>query len=313
MTGDEVRVCIACCGMAQSLATELADVPGLRLQVSAGVAAEAREADVLIGYHFPAGSLADLPRLRWLHLTGTGTDHLAGTGLPGGVLVTTSAEVPVTAVAEYALSGLLLLLKGLPRLGRDAPWFRSGALLLSGSRVAVVGAGRIGRAVLARLAALGAHPVAVTRDGNLPVPGAERTVGASRLATEAGRLDHLIVCLPGGPGSRGLISREVISALPSHAMVVNVGRAETVDNAALHDALRAGQLGGAFVDVHEQEPLPDDDPAWDVPGLVVSPHRAFAFPDEPAAVARVFLENLERFRRGVPQQAGRPREVPDHG
>jgi phosphoglycerate dehydrogenase-like enzyme len=170
-------------------------------------------------------------------------------------------------------------------------------LLLAGSRVGVVGAGRIGRAVVRRLVAFGARPVAVTRDGSAAVPGAWRTIGVSGLAREAADLDHLVACLPGGPGTRGLISREVIAALPSHAVVVNVGRGESIDNAALHTALRAGRLRGAFADVHEQEPLPDDDPAWDVPRLVVSPHRAFAFPGEPAEVAKTFLAHHEDFRR----------------
>jgi len=298
----DVRACIMYCGMAPRLVSELASIRGLRVQVTDQVGPEARDADVLIGYHFPPGSLADLPRLRWLHLTGTGTDHLAATGLSPEVPVTTSAAVPVTAVAEYALSGLLLLLKDLPDLTRrrNAEWFRSDALLLSGSTVAVVGAGRIGRAVLTRLAALGAHPVAVTRDGAAAVPQARRTIGIASLAREAKDFDHLIACLPGGPRTRGLIGREVLAALPSHAVIVNVGRGETIDNIALHAALRSGHLRGAFIDVHEQEPLPDDDPAWDVPRLVVSPHRAFAFPDEPAEVARTFLANLDDFRRGIP-------------
>jgi phosphoglycerate dehydrogenase-like enzyme len=83
-------------------------------------------------------------------------------------------------------------------------------------------------------------------------------------------------------------------------VIVNVGRGEAIDNTALHAALRAGRLQGAFIDVHEREPLPDDDPAWEVPGLVISPHRAFAFPDEPVEIARTFLENLDDLRRGLP-------------
>jgi phosphoglycerate dehydrogenase-like enzyme len=258
-----------------------------------------RTADVVVGYQFPPGSLAGYPRLRWLHLTGTGTDHLAAAGLPPGVLVTTSARVPVDAVAEYAVAGLLHLLKALPDLGRGpgGAWYRSDALMLGGSTVAVVGAGRIGRAVLRRLAALGARTVAVTRPGRTcPVPGADRTVPSDRLAEVAATADHLVLCLPGGPGTRLLAGERVLAALPPHGTVVNVGRAETLDTRALYAALRAGRLRGAFLDVHDTEPLPADDPAWHVPGLVVSPHRAFAFPDEPAQVAQAFLANLHDLR-----------------
>lgn len=297
----DLQVCIAHCEMAPLLAPEIEGTPGLHLHVSDQIEMEAADPDVLIGYHFPPGSLANLRRLRWIHLTGTGTEHLAAAELPPGVLVTTSAAVPVTAVAEYALAGMLLLLKDLPELigRRDAAWYRSGAVLLSGSTVAVVGTGRIGRAVLTRVGSLGAHTVAVTHGEGVVVPEAERVVPAVRLAAEASSFDHLIVCLPGGATTRGLVGAEVLAALPPHAVVVNIGRGETVDNAALHMALRAGLLRGAFVDVHEREPLAVDDPVRDVPRLVVSPHRAFAFPDEPIEVARTFLDNLHDLRRGL--------------
>lgn len=301
-TWTDVHVCVTCCGMTTSVAAELVNTPGLHVDVSDQVDAAARQADVIIGYRFPPQSLAGLPRLRWVHLTGTGRDHLTNTGLADDVLVTSSADVPVVAVAEYAISGLLMMLKELPQLARpqEAPWFQSNARLLAGAVVAVVGAGRIGRAVIGRLAALGASPVAVTRLGSQAVPGAARTIATDGLAREAPGIDHLIACLPNEPGTRALIGREVLSALRPSALVVNVGRAETVDNSALHDLLHAGQLGGAFIDVHEQEPLPLEHPVWHIPRLVVSPHRAFAFPDEPAAVARTFLDHLDRLRRGVP-------------
>ncbi len=295
----DLDVRLAYSKMAPHLVPVLDGTPGIRLRVTETV--EADDADVLIGYQFTPGSLAGLERLRWLHLTGTGVDHLRSAGLRSDVLVTSSAAVPVTSVAEYAVSGLLLVMKDFPELfgRRDAAWYRSGATLLTGSTVAVVGAGRIGRAVLTRLGALGAHTVAVTRTADRVVPEAERTVPADRLAKEAAGFDHLVACLPGTPDTSGLIGADVLDALPAHAVVVNVGRAETIDNAALHTSLREGRLRGAFVDVHEREPLPEDDPVRDVPRLIVSPHRAFAFPGEPVEVANTFLANLRDLRAGL--------------
>ncbi|WP_185995771.1 NAD(P)-dependent oxidoreductase [Nocardioides campestrisoli] len=298
---DEVSVCVGWSSIAAEVAERLASAPGLRVRLAEDGAPPDPAASVLVGHHFPPGSLAGLPRLRWVHLTGTGADHLAATGLADGVLVTCSAEVPVVAVAEYAVSGLLHVIKDLPRLAapRSAEWFYSEATLLAGSAVGVVGAGRIGRAVIARLAAWGALPVAVTRDGLAPVVGAHRTIGTQALEREARHLDHLVVCLPGGPATRRLVGRAVLTALPAHAVVVNVGRGETVANDVLYEELRAGRLRGAFVDVHEQEPLPEDAEEWDVPGLTVSPHRGFAFPAEAAEVARTFLDRLAALRRGA--------------
>jgi phosphoglycerate dehydrogenase-like enzyme len=306
---DVLDVLVAHCGMAPELLAALDGQPGLRLRVLDTVEPLRSKTgdlggyrpDALIGYQFGPGSLRDLPGLRWLHLTGTGVDHLAPAGLDPDVLVTTSSRVPVTAVAEYAVAGLLLLTKDLAGLagGERRPWFSSGAVQVAGSTVAVLGAGRIGRAVLAKLSALGAHTVAVTRHGDHPVAEAGRTIALGRLAAEAAGLDAVIGCLPGGPETAGALSAQVLAALPRHARIVNVGRAGTLDTQALYAALRAGRLAGAFLDVHDVEPLPADDEAWQVPGLVVSPHCAFRFPGEPAAVAAAFLDNLDDLRNGL--------------
>ncbi|MFE6664955.1 NAD(P)-dependent oxidoreductase [Streptomyces sp. NPDC057697] len=262
---------------------------------------ELAEIEVLIGHHFPARSLTLLPGLRWLHLTGSGTDHLPAAGLAPGTLVTNSARVPVESVAEYALSALLMLLKEFPTLSarpQRRPWHTSTATMLSGSTVLVVGAGRIGQSVIRRITALGARCVAVTRTGERDVPGADRTVGAGRLAEAAATADHMVCCLPATTGTHHLVNGDVLSALPTGAALVNVGRAGTVDDMALREALEAGTLRGALLDVHDTEPLPADDPRWHIPGLVISPHCAFAFPGEPAAVGQAFQDNLTDLRAG---------------
>jgi phosphoglycerate dehydrogenase-like enzyme len=293
----DLRVAITGTGMAGRLAGILDGTPGLRVAVTDG---DTGGADVVIGFLFPPGSLAAARELRWLHLTGAGTDHLARAGLSPEVVVTTSAVVPVTAVAEYALAGLMLLAKDLTGVAARQPrdWFGSSATLLADSTVAVVGAGRIGRAVLARAGALGARTIAVTRPGAPGVAQADDTIGTDALAARAPTVDHLVACLPRRPDTARLVGAAVLRALPAHATVVNVGRAETVDTAALYELLHAGRLRGAFLDVHETEPLPPGDPAWSVPRLVISPHCAFAFPEEPARVAEVFLANLGDLRHG---------------
>ncbi len=305
---DVLDVLVAHCGMAGQLLTALDGQSGLRLRVldtveplRPGGELDGYRPDALIGYQFGPGSLRGLAGLRWLHLTGTGVDHLPPAGLDPDVLVTTSSRVPVTAVAEYAVAGLLLLAKDLAGLARGErrAWFSSEAVLVAGSTVGVLGAGRIGRAVLAKLSALGAHTVAVTRSGDVAVAEADRTIGMARLAAEAAGFDAVVGCLPGGPDTAGALGAQVLAALPRHARVVNVGRASTLDTRALYAALRAGRLAGAFLDVHDVEPLPDDDEAWQVPGLVVSPHCAFRFPGEPAAVAAAFLDNLADLRHGL--------------
>ncbi|WP_367127814.1 NAD(P)-dependent oxidoreductase [Saccharothrix sp. HUAS TT1] len=306
MTGpgwEHPTVLVAHSKMAPHLVPHVRDeVPVLCAETVAELPGDVRSrVDVLVGYQFPAGVLDLLPALRWLHLTGTGTDHLRAAGLVPGVLVTNSARVPVESVAEYAVSALLMLLKDFASLverPQRLPWYSSPAVMLDGSTVLVLGAGRIGRALVRRLAALGARCVAVTRTGAEPVPGAVRTIGVAELPRTVATADHVVCCLPGSEETAGLVDADFLAALKPHSALVNVGRAATVDEVALHAALRAGALRGAFVDVHRVEPLPPDDPAWSVPNLVVSPHRAFAFPGEPAGVGRAFLDNLSDLRAG---------------
>lgn len=300
---ERPTVLVAHSRMAPELVPRVRDeVPALCAESVADLPEDVRAGvDVLVGYQFPPGVLALLPALRWLHLTGTGTDHLRAAGLTPGVLVTNSARVPVESVAEYALSALLMLLKdlsGLVERPQRLPWYSSTALMLHGSTVLVLGAGRIGRALVRRLDALGARCVAVTRTGATPVPGAARTIGVDGLSDAAATADHVVCCLPGAQDTANLVDGDLLGRLRPHAVLVNVGRASTVDESALYGALRAGGLRGAFLDVHRVEPLPPDDPAWSVPNLVLSPHRAFGFRGEPDEVARTFLANLSDLRAG---------------
>ncbi|MEJ2854325.1 MULTISPECIES: NAD(P)-dependent oxidoreductase [unclassified Saccharothrix] len=309
MSWDRPEVLVAHSKMWPELVPRIAEaVPVRQADAIADLSpAERAAVEVLVGYQFPPDCLTLLPNMRWLHLTGTGTDHLAAAGLKPGTLVTNAARVPVEAVAEYAVAGLFMLLKDFPELSARPAWYTGRAVLLDGSTVLVLGGGRIGRAVVRRLSALGARCVAVTRTGRSPVPLAVKTVSVDELPAVAGEVDHVVACLPAT--EQPLVDKAVLGALPSHAAFVNVGRASTVDDEALYEALRSGQLRGAFLDVHRTEPLPDDDPVWQVPNLVVSPHRAFAFPGEPAEVARTFLDNLADLRAGrTPRDAVTPRE-----
>ena len=101
--------------------------------------------------------------------------------------------------------------------------------------------------------------------------------------------------------TRGLFSRQRISAIKAGATLVNVGRGETVDAAALAAALSGGHLRGAGLDVTEPEPLPHDHPLWRAPNLIITPHVAGGGdPQSGRRIAAMVGENLSRFMRGEP-------------
>lgn len=256
--------------------------------------------EVLLANTFPAGLLGRCPRLRWLHLTGSGSDHAAAGRPRPGLLVTTSATVPPVAVAEFAWMGLLALAKDAVRLvATRGSWTPPDARLVAGSHLVLVGLGRIGTEIAKRAAAFGVRVTAVTRTATAS-PLVDRVVPAGELAAVAAGADHLVLAVPATAETRHLVDGRVLAALPRHASVVNVGRASTLDTDALVAALRSGALRAALLDVHDSKPVPPDSPLWSVPNLWLTPHCAYRFPGEEAAVAELFVENLAAYLAGRP-------------
>jgi phosphoglycerate dehydrogenase-like enzyme len=242
----------------------------------------------------------DLPdRVRWIQLPAAGVERWVGS-LPDGPVVTSMAGAFAQPVAEHALG---LVLAGLHRLAdaaRARAWedaLRERTRSVEGRTVAIVGAGGIGRALLAMLAPLGARTVAVTRRGN-PVDGADETLAADRTAEALERADVVVLAAPATPGAKPLIGAEELARMPRDAWLVNVGRGSLVDTDALVEALEGGRLGGAALDVTEPEPLPGDHPLWSHPNVLITPHVATAPEAEIRHAAERIRANVERFANG---------------
>jgi phosphoglycerate dehydrogenase-like enzyme len=169
---------------------------------------------------------------------------------------------------------------------------------LDGQRLVVVGYGPIGREVVRLATAFGMAPTIVRRavrgDEPCPVRPLEELADAARDA------DAVVVALPLVPTTRGIVSADVIAAMRPSAVFVNVGRGELVDQHALTDALASGAIAGAGLDVFDPEPLAPDDPLWDLPNVIISPHTSGASDGTTARVVEIFLDNLDRFVHGAP-------------
>ncbi len=119
--------------------------------------------------------------------------------------------------------------------------------------------------------------------------------GEESLAELLPRTDALVMILPGSASTRHALGAERLRLLPRHAWVVNVGRGTSIDEAALADALDAGAIGGAALDVFEAEPLPPASRLWKTPNTVVSPHAAGGRPQD---CEQLIAYNLRRFLAG---------------
>jgi phosphoglycerate dehydrogenase-like enzyme len=244
----------------------------------------------------------DAINIEWFHSMSAGVDSpVFSMFLDRGARLTTSSGASAPPIAGTVMLYLLALSRNLPgwlRAQAAHEWSPAPFVELDGQRIVVVGYGPIGQEVVRLASAFRMDPVIVRRSARSDEPCPVRPL--SELTDAVGDADALVVALPLTEETRGIISAEVIEAMPPTAVFVNVGRGELVDQAALTDALASGRLAGAGLDVFDPEPLPPDDALWDLPTVIISPHNSGSSNGTTGRVAEIFLDNLGRFVRGEP-------------
>ncbi|HEV2895677.1 MAG TPA: D-2-hydroxyacid dehydrogenase, partial [Actinomycetota bacterium] len=251
-----------------------------------------------------------LPGLRWVHATSAGAgEQVRRAELPAEALervaITTSSGVHAKPLAEFAVLGLLVVAKELPRLveqqrARAWPEVHTPLRELSGQTLFLVGLGEIGREVARLGKALGMRTVGFRRTEGPPPDGVDEVHGPQRLTELAGQADAMVVSLPMTEQTAGLVDRATIERLPASCIFVNVGRGGVVDEPALIGALRDRRIAGAVLDVFATEPLPADSPLWMLPNVLVTPHAAALSARENERITELFSDNLRRYLDGRP-------------
>ncbi len=236
--------------------------------------------------------------IRWVQLPSAGIEAWMEKGLVDRERVFTStAGAYADTVAEHALALMLAGTRRLHECARADSWNAGWGTTLKGSTVVILGAGGIGQALIRMLEPLNTRIVAVTRSGR-EVPGAAESRAAHDIAGLWPEGDFFVVAAPATDGTRRMIGADELSAMKESAWIVNVARGSLVDTDALVEALSAGSIGGAALDVTDPEPLPDGHPLWREPQALITPHSA----NPPAALALGFAERIEenvaKFARG---------------
>ncbi|MGN6089737.1 MAG: D-2-hydroxyacid dehydrogenase, partial [Actinomycetales bacterium] len=240
-------------------------------------------ADVLLGIpaDTPDGLAAAVrewcPHLSWVQGTAAGTGEVVQkAGLTAKelqrVTVTSAIGVHAEQLAEWTTLALLAFTKDLSRLLADKAAHRWGhypVRELRGQRLLVVGLGHIGREIARQAHALGMHVTGAARSGGSSGAGEasddfDEVAPVDQLPDLVSAADAVVLALPRTAATEGLFSAEVIARMPSHAVLVNVGRGATVDETALIEALRDRRIAGAALEVFATEPLPEDSPLWDL-------------------------------------------------
>ncbi|MBV9580850.1 MAG: D-2-hydroxyacid dehydrogenase, partial [Chloroflexi bacterium] len=217
------------------------------------------------------------------------------------IRLTNGSGASGVAVAEHAVALILALLKQLPALHdrqRQHHWAHEfSELELHGQTACIVGLGDVGLSVARLLRPFGVRLLGVRRRAEA-VAEMDETHPVERLEAVLGRSSILILAPTLSSGSHHLIDAKELACLPRGALVINIGRGAVVNEVALIAALRSGQLGGAGLDVLEEEPPAPDSPLWDMPNVIVTPHSAAHTEATDDRAVELFLENLARLRRG---------------
>jgi phosphoglycerate dehydrogenase-like enzyme len=256
----------------------------------------------LVGFDTVVRSAA---RLRWLQIHPAGAERPIYRELRArGVKVTTASGATAVTVSHSVLGALIAINRRFPlladaqrrhawepRLGERSP--RD----LKGQCAVIVGLGPIGRNIARLLRGLEMRTVGVRRIAE-PVSECDRTITYAGLPGVLPEADWLILCCPASPLTRGIANAKVFAAMPRGAHFINVSRGEIAVEKDVVAALQSGQLGGAYLDVFEREPLDPASPLWDLPNVLVSPHTASHSLGQNEAILGIFLDNLARLRSG---------------
>ncbi|NKB75813.1 MAG: 2-hydroxyacid dehydrogenase [Gammaproteobacteria bacterium] len=244
-----------------------------------------------------------LPNLEMIGCYGVGYDAIdIDAAREKGVRVTNTPDVLSDAVAELAVGLMIALARQIPqsdRFVRDGKWTPANGYPLTteltGRTVGILGLGRIGQEIANRLQAMKMRVIYHGRNQQLDKP----YVYYDDLEAMARDSDWLVVIMPGGPGTSGIVSESVMRALGSNGNLVNVGRGPLVDEAALVKLLESGDLGGAALDVFAKEPsIPDA--LINMHNVVLSPHAASATVKTRLAMGSLVIANILAHLNGRP-------------
>jgi phosphoglycerate dehydrogenase-like enzyme len=266
------------------------------------------EVEVLCGYHV-GFEMAEAPKLRWLHLTSDGANHLNGKPILGSDVPITNSRIYGAPIAEYVFASAIAFKRRFPLMrqrfqeGRIWPtnqWAEYAGEELAGATLVIVGYGSIGRQVARVARAFDMHVLATRRRVERPTCEDEvvQVYPPGQLKALLARGDLVVVCLPLTEETRGAIGEAELRTMKPSAYLVSVGRGQVIDDDALYRALREGWIAGAGLDVWADTPLPANSPYFELPNVIMTPHMAGISQNAYQRITDLFCENLRRYLAG---------------
>lgn len=243
-------------------------------------------------------ALAGLPEVQWVHFLSAGVDRIWTMNVDWSQYrLSKSSGVHAATISEYVLGAVLYALKGFGTFVRQQQrreWKRFWLDECTGKTLGIVGVGMIGERLARHAKALG-----MTVIGTVSTPraiqGVDAVFGTDEVDRVLGAADFVVVLVPLTEQTRGMIDRSALQAMKPGAWLINVARGGVVEEGALIEALRQGAIGGAVLDVFEDEPLPEASPLWELENVLITPHVAGTTQHYLARALEVFEANYRAF------------------
>lgn len=265
-------------------------------------------AEVLFGWNFRGGVLEQAwdhaDSLKWIQWSGAGVDGAIFPAMQSSDVVLTNARgIFDRPMAEYALGLMIARAKRFWTAHdqqKESRWRHIYSDRMEGQRVLIVGVGSIGQTMAKMFAAFGLHVEGIGRSARDGFGGFHKIHAVDDLHSVLPNFDYVIMMAPFTPQTANLFDARAFEAMAEHAMFLNFGRGQQVDEAALIRALESEQISAAAIDVACTEPLPDNNPLWQAPNLIITPHSSGDYHTYLHDITGLFAENLARYRAGEP-------------
>ena len=246
--------------------------------------------------------LASAEQLEWVQSTWAGVDHLCGPKMRRDYVLTGAKDISGPTISEYVMTYLFALERRVFSMRAnqlEQQWRPLTYRPARDIKLGIIGLGSIGRKLALTARHFGIRVVGLNRSGK-PCDEVEKVYSEDDLASFLGSLDYVVLTLPATEQTRHFIRADVLKLMKPTAVLINVGRGNSINEADLVCALREGVIGGAVLDVFENEPLSRESPLWRLPNVYITPHTAaVSFPED---IAGIFIENYNRFLRQEPLQ-----------
>jgi phosphoglycerate dehydrogenase-like enzyme len=312
LTYHRLELWIAPSWFAERLRSEFPELEVSQLNSYENVEQHIADSEILFGISLRPEQFLVAKKLRWIHSQAAAVHQFMFPELVNSdVIITNARDVHGPVVAEQVIAMMFASAKRIPAAvrfqqkhvwGQDAmSGGRSRTRELAGTTVGLVGLGSIGRNVAKHACALGMRVIAVREHPEKEKPQyVDEVLPTSKLPELLAQSDYVVLSAPVTAETTGMIGRQQLATMKPEAFLLNVGRGPLIDETALAEVLREHKIGGAALDVFDQEPLPADSPLWDLEDLLITPHTAGISEKMWDRHYVLFSDNLRRYLSGQP-------------